>query len=182
MPPWSMQTSTMTAPAPIERTISRVTSLGAMPPGTSTAPMRMSASLSSSASDGGTRHAGGDALAELGLEAGEALEVRRADGDARAEGEEDAGGGGADVAAADDERARGRDAGDAAEELAAAGAGLLQELRGDLGGHAPRHLAHRDEQRQRAVGAPHGLVGDGVGPRLEERAREIGQRARGGGR
>ena len=43
-PPWSIAQSTMTAPGRIERTIASVTTTGARPPGTSTAPMTRSAS------------------------------------------------------------------------------------------------------------------------------------------
>ena len=54
----------------------------------------------------------------------------------------------------------GPDAGDAAEQHAAPAVLALEEVRADLGRHAPRDLAHRREQRQRAVGRLHGLVRD----------------------
>ncbi len=43
-PPWSMAMSTTTAPGFIDFTMSSVTTIGARPPGTSTAPMTRSAS------------------------------------------------------------------------------------------------------------------------------------------
>ena len=48
-PPWSIATSTSTAPGFIVANIARVTSLGAAAPGTSTAPMTRSALATQSA-------------------------------------------------------------------------------------------------------------------------------------
>ena len=47
-PPWSMATSTITEPGSISRSMSRVTSFGALAPGISTEPITRSACLSSS--------------------------------------------------------------------------------------------------------------------------------------
>ena len=56
-----------------------------------------------------------------------------------------------DVARADHDHPAGPDAGRAAEQHAPAAVLALEVVRADLGGHAPGHLAHRGEQRQRAV-------------------------------
>ena len=57
----------------------------------------------------------------------------------------------ADVAGAEHHDARRPHAGDAAEQHAAPAELALEEPRADLGGHASRDLAHRREQRERAV-------------------------------
>ena len=66
----------------------------------------------------------------------------------------------------------GRDAGNAAEEDAAAAERLLEEVRPDLDREAARDLAHRREQRQAAVVGLDGLVGDAGDAALDERARQ----------
>ena len=66
--------------------------------------------------------------------------------------------------AADHDHACGRHAGHAAEQHAAATLGLLQVPGTDLHRHAAGHFAHRHQQRQRAVGRGHGLVGNRHAP------------------
>ncbi len=56
-----------------------------------------------------------------------------------------------------------------AEQHPAPARGALQVVGADLRRHPAGHLAHRGEQRQRPVGQPHGLVGDGRGARGDER-------------
>ena len=45
--------------------------------------------------------------------------------------------------------------------------GFLQRVRARLDGHAPRHLAHRREQRQTAALVRHRFIGNGNGVRLD---------------
>ena len=80
-----------------------------------------------------------------------------------------------DDASAEDDDVRGGGAGQPRQQLAAAGPWLAQEVCGYLGRHAAGDLAHGDEQRQRAVGQLHGLVGDGGDLRVEEHAGEVRQ-------
>ena len=69
----------------------------------------------------------------------------------RAEAGRDLGGVGADDAAAEDDDVAGLDAGDAAEQDAAAAVELLEVRGALLHRHAARDLAHRREQRQLAA-------------------------------
>jgi hypothetical protein len=82
----------------------------------------------------------------------------------------------ADDAAAEDGHAAAARAGDAAEEHALAAAPLLQRGGAGLHGHAARDLAHRAQQRERAVGELDGLVGDRAHLLLDELAGEHGLR------
>ena len=59
--------------------------------------------------------------------------------------------------------------GDAAHEDAAAAALAHQVVRAGLRGDSSGDLAHRGEQREGAVGGGDGLVGDGGGPRRQQR-------------
>ncbi len=70
-----------------------------------------------------------------------------------------------------------RHAGHAAEQHARAALLLLQAMRADLHRHAPRDLAHRRQQRQRAARVGDGLVGDAGGARAHQ---PLGLRAVGG--
>ena len=94
------------------------------------------------------------------------------DRDVRAEAERDHRGVVADDAAADHDDAAGRDAGDAAEQQAAAAERLLEEVRAGLRREPAGDLAHRREQRQRARVGLDRLVGDGGDAAVDERARE----------
>ena len=76
----------------------------------------------------------------------------------------------------------GAHAGDAAEQDAAAAVGAHQVVRADLRGEPAGDLAHRGEQRQRAVGELHGLVRDAGGPGVEQRVGARPRRRRGAGR
>ena len=64
---------------------------------------------------------------------------------------------------------RGVDPGHAAHEHAAPAAAPLQAVRPHLRGHPPGDLAHRRQQRQRAVGQLHRLVRDRGGARRQQR-------------
>ena len=89
----------------------------------------------------------------------------------------DLGGVPADDPAAEHDDLRGVHAGDPAEQDPGAALVLHQVVGADLGGEPPGDLAHGGEQRQRAVGQLHGLVGDGRGPGREQR---VGRGAVGG--
>ena len=65
-----------------------------------------------------------------------------------------------------------RDAGDAAEQEAAAAERLLEEVRARLRGEPAGDLAHRREQRQPAVVGLDRLVRDGGDAAVDERARQ----------
>ncbi len=69
-----------------------------------------------------------------------------------------------DVAGAEHDDPTRADTGRATEENAATAARLLEVVRACLGRHAPGHLAHRCEQRQRTIGGLHGLVRDARAP------------------
>ena len=79
---------------------------------------------------------------------------------------------------AEHDDARGSDAGRAAEQHAAAAVLALEEVRADLGRHAPGDLAHRCEQRQRAGRELHRLVGDARDLVLEQGVGDAGYAAR----
>src|SRR5215218_7713035 len=102
-PPWSIATSTTTAPSFIAAIISRVTSFGASAPGISTAPMTRSDSVT----DAPTCN-----VDDMSTEA--QRDHRRVV---------------ADDPAADDRHAAGRDAGYASEQQAAPAERLLEEIR-----------------------------------------------------
>src|SRR6516165_8200384 len=70
--------------------------------------------------------------------------------------------------AAEDHDVRGRDAGDATEQHPAAAVFLFQATRADMRRHATRDLRHRRQQRERALGRRHRLVGDGDDARCDE--------------
>ena len=88
----------------------------------------------------------------------------------RAEAERDHGRVVADHPAADDDDLAGRDAGHAAEQQAAPAERLLQEVRAGLRRQPAGDLAHRGEQRQRAVRRLDGLVRDGGDAALDQGA------------
>jgi hypothetical protein len=83
---------------------------------------------------------------------------------------------GADDAAAQDDDVAAPRAGHAAEQEALAAALLLEVRRADLHGHAAGHLAHRAQERQRAVGPLDRLVGDRAHAAVDERLRELWHR------
>ena len=159
-PPWSIAQSTITAAGFIVATMSSVTSTGARPPGTSTAPITRSASATARATAPrllasvmmrplwiwSTQRKPIEVLVEqqhLGLHA--LRDPRRVP---------------ADVARAEHDDARGPHAGRAAEQHAAPAVRALEEVRADLRRHAARDLAHRREQRQLPVRELHRLVRD----------------------
>ncbi len=72
-----------------------------------------------------------------------------------------------DGAAPEDEHLGRLDAGHAADELALAALGLLEIIGAAHRRHASGHLAHRDEERQTAVGSLHGLIGQADGTALD---------------
>ena len=111
---------------------------------------------------------GDDEAVEDVVEFAQAVETAVDDGDVRAHADRDFGGIGADDAAAEDGHVRRRDAGDAAEQNAAAAVGTLQILRADLHGHASGDFAHGGEQRQRAVALDDGFVGDAGDAGIEQ--------------
>ena len=72
-------------------------------------------------------------------------------------------------AAADHDDVGRADAGHAAHQHAAAARGLHQVIRADLRGEPAGDLAHRRQQRQRAVGGLHGFVRDRGDARAHQR-------------
>ena len=81
---------------------------------------------------------------------------------------------GADGAAADNHHRRRLDAGDAAEQLAAAAVDLFQMVRAGLHRQSPGHLGHRRQQRQAAIGRGDGFIGDAGGAGGDQVARQLG--------
>ena len=84
---------------------------------------------------------------------------------------------GADDAAAEDHHARGRNTGDAAEQLPSPAGVHLETGGAGLDRHAAGDFAHRREQRQAAARIGDGLVGDADDARVEQRLglRRIGR-------
>ena len=167
-----MATSQSTAPFFITPSISRVISFGATAPGISTAPITTSASTIDSSICRRRRHHEADAAGEDLVEMAHPVDRALEDGHARAQAERDHGRVVADDPAADHEHPARRDSGDAAEQEAAAAERLLEEVRAGLRGEPAGDLAHRREQRQRAVVGLDGLVGDAGRAALGERARQ----------
>ena len=91
----------------------------------------------------------------------------------RSEPERDDGGVVADDPAADHEHPARRDARDAAEQEAPPAKRLLEEVGACLGSEPARDLAHRREQRQRAVVGLDGLVSHAGGSALGEGACQL---------
>ena len=148
-PPWSIATSTTTAPAFMRAIISRVTSLGASAPGISTAPITRSASATEAAICEARGHQQADPAREDLVEVAHAVDRALEDRHLRAEPERDDRGVVADDAAADDHDLAGGDAGHAAEQQPAAAERLLEEVGAGLRREPARDLRHRREQRQR---------------------------------
>ena len=90
-------------------------------------------------------------------------------GDVGAHSDGDAGGVVARGAAADHHDIGRGDTGHAAHQHAAAALRAHQVVRADLGRQPARDLAHRGQQRQRAVGGLDGLIGDRRGARGQQR-------------
>ena len=115
------------------------------------------------------RVAGLDGAAVLGVDLAQRVDVEVEHGDVGAHTPGDGGGVVAGHSAADHHDFGRSDAGDAAHEYAATALGAHQVVGADLCGQAARDLAHRSQQRQRAVSGLHGLVGDGGGARRHQR-------------
>ena len=125
-PPWSMATSTMTAPFFMRLTMCFGDDLGGGGAGDED-PADEEVGLAGGALDVvGVGGEGEDAAVEDVVEVAEAVEVEVDERDFGAEAEGHLGGVGADDAAADDADVAGRDAGDSAEEDAAAALFLFQ--------------------------------------------------------
>ena len=159
-PPWSMATSTMTAPFFILRDHGAGDDLGRGGAGDEDA-ADDEVGLGGGALDVvGVGGEGEDACREDVVELAEAVEVEVEQRDLGAHAEGDLGGVGADDAAADDADVAGRDAGDAAEQDAAAAVLLFEVGRADLDGEAAGDLGHGGEEGKRAGAVADGLVGD----------------------
>src|SRR6185437_12829928 len=128
------------------------------------------------ADGGGVGREREDAAAEQVIQLAQAGGAAVGDGHHGAGADRHLGGVGADDAAAEDEHARGRHAGHAAEQQAAAAVAALQVLGSHLHGQAPGHLAHGFEQRQAAARAFDGFVADGGDLALQQLFGQIGQR------
>ena len=148
-----MATSTITAPGFIVATIASVTTIGRPPAGDehrADDEVGLGDAALDRAAVGGQRHDA--ALVDLVDEA-EPVEVLVEQVDLGLHAGRDPRRVPADVAGAEHDDARRLHAGRAAEQHAAAALGRLEEVGADLHGHPPGDLAHRREQRQRAVGA-----------------------------
>ena len=169
--------STSTEPGCICVTSSLLTSFGAFAPGTSTAPITMSAARTS-ASTASLFDASVLSLPPNWASSWRSRSTLRVEhGHVRAHAQRDGGGVHARHAAADHDDLRRRHARHATGQHAAATGGLHQRVRADLRREPARDLGHRREQRQRAVRGLHGLVRDRGGARVEQR---LGQRLVGG--
>ncbi len=140
-PPWSIAMSTSTDPRIIVLSMSRVTSLGAAAPGTSTAPITRLAALDRF----GDRRLGGigglDLAAEEHVEFGEPIVVDVVDRHVGAHADRHLRGVDARDAAAENRDLGRRHAGDAAEQHAAAALFLFEIVRADLDRHAAGDFA-----------------------------------------
>ena len=140
--------------------ISRVTSLGAAAPGISTAPITTSAFFDRMGDRRARGVSGLDLAAEEHVQFGQAGVGDVVDGDVGAHADRHLRRVDARDAAAEDHHPRRRDAGNAAEQHAAPALLLLQIMGADLDRHPPGDLAHRLEERQRAVARGHRLISD----------------------
>ena len=174
--------STSTEPRFIVLSISRVTSLGAAAPGTSTAPITSSAFLDRIGDRRPRGISGLDLAREEHVELGQAVVGDVVDGDVGAHADRHLRGVHAGDAAAEDRDLGRRNAGNAAEQHAAAALLLFEIMRADLDRHAARDFAHRLQQRQRAVARRHRLIGDAGRARLHQALRPAACRRRGGDR
>src|SRR5665648_646248 len=168
-PPWSMLMSTMTDPGCIWRTRSSSTSMGALAPATSTAPMTTSAfntcssmvsRLLISASTPGILSTSANRSTFLSSTTTRA----HARGDKRRVGTGDA--------CTQNQHPGGGHPGRSGQQLALAAVHLLEEVGPGLGGQSPGYLAHGGEKRQIAVLRLHRLVGEAGGPAIHEPLRE----------
>ena len=152
-PPWSTATSTITAPGFMPRTMCSVTTTGARPPATSTAPMTRSASANVPLDRALVRRERHDpALVDL-VDPAEAVEVLVEEDDLGLHAGGDPGRVPPDVAGAEDHHPCRPHAGSAAEQDARPPLVGFEEVGADLRRHAAGDLAHRCEERQRAVGS-----------------------------
>ena len=149
-PPWSIATSTSTEPGFMPSIMSSVITVGARPPGTSTAPITRSASATVRSTAPrleasvmmrplwiwSTQRSRSRFLSSRTTSASMPAAIHAAFQP--------------DVAGAEHDDPRRPHPGRAAEQHAASAVLLLEEVGADLGGQAPRDLAHRREQRQRA--------------------------------
>ena len=172
-PPWSMAQSTITEPVRIDRTIASVTTIGARPPGTSTAPITRSASATARSTARrllasvmmrplwiwSTQRRRSRFLSSRSTSASMPCAIHAAFQP--------------DVAGAEHHDARGSHAGRAAEQHAASAVLAFEEVRAHLRRHAAGDLAHRCEQRERARLHLHGLVGDAGDAVLEQRVGDL---------
>jgi hypothetical protein len=107
---------------------------------------------------------------ELACDAAQHVGIAIDDGDRRSHAGGDQRGVAAGHSASEDQDIRRRHTRHAAEQHAAAAVFLLQAARADMRRHAARDLRHWREQRQGALGARHGLVGN----RDDARCHQVG--------
>ena len=144
-----------------------------MAPGIRTVPMTRSAATHLLLDVGAVRHHRGDVAAEDVVHVAQLGRIDVEDRDVRADADRDLAGARArDAGAEDDDLARPH-AGRAGEQHAAAAVLRLQAPGADLDREATRDLAHRRQQRQRAVVELERLVGERVDA---ARAQHVGQR------
>ena len=153
-PPWSTATSTITAPALIPLTRSSVTTIGARPPATRTAPMTRSASAArplDRPAVGGHRH--DPATVDL-VDPAQTVEVLVEQDDLRLHSGGDPRRAPPDVAGTDDDHLRRAHAGSAAHQHPPPAVVALEEVGAHLRSQPAGDLAHRGEQGQGAVVEP----------------------------
>ncbi len=176
VPPWSIAASTITAPGRIDAIISSVTSTGARPPGTSTAPITRSASCTARATAArllasvwmrplwiwSTQRSRSMFLSSRSTSASMPCAIHAAFHPT--------------LPAPEHDHPRRPHARRAAEQHAPPALAAFEEVRADLRRHASGHLAHRREQRELPVRELHGLVRDAGGARVDQRPGELGIR------
>ena len=156
-----MAMSTMTEPGFIALTVAAVISFGAAAPGISTEPITRSARRHSVSIASRVENTVRTLAAELVGDAAQRLRIAVDHRHGRAHAGAISAAWRAGDAAAEDHDVGRRHARHAAEQHAAAAVLLLEAAGADMRRHAAGDLRHRRQQRQRALRAGHGLVGDG---------------------
>ena len=162
--------------------IARVTSFGAVAPGTSTAPITTSAGTDLFSHRAAGRKARLDAALEEIVDGAEPWQGPIDDDHVGADADRHPRRLGTDNAAADDHDLADRNAGNAAQQDAAAAVRLLQRGSRRLDRQPAGDLAHRGKERQAAIDVGHGLVGNRGDARSQADPRPARDRRQGGDR
>ena len=175
VPPWSIAQSMITAPGRIDASMSSLTSTGARPPGTRTAPITRSASRTARATAArllasvwirplwiwSTQRRRSMFLSSRSTSASMPCAIHAAF---------------QPTLPAPSTTTRRPHAGRAAEQHAAPALPPLEEVRADLRRHAPGHLAHRREQRELTAGELDRFVRHARRAGVDQRAGDLGIR------